>query len=114
MADIDIAKVEFKNYFNRCVPVIMYVIFAIALAVIGLIYTIYYGDFRTGIMSFLSSLLWIIVIAIILNFVCNIPRDVYKHGELTVWVIVLILLAIQISAHTSFTVYTYRNNAVYA
>jgi len=103
-------KTDISGYFGKCVPVILYLIFAIAFAVIGLIYATYYGNLKTGIMSFLSALFWVFVVSVILNFVCNIDRNVYKHGELTVWVIVLVLLTLQISAHTSFTVITYKNN----
>jgi len=102
---------SFRSYMRMCAPVSLFVIFAIILAVIGLIYTTYYGNFKTGIMAFLSSAFWIAMVAIILTAVCNIPEKTWKYGELTSWAIVLILLGIQICANTSFTVYTYKNNA---
>jgi len=101
----------FKSYLKACVPVIVYVIVSIVLAVIGFIYSTYYGNWKSGLWSLLWSVFCIALVAFVLTFVCNIPAETWKYGELLVWIFVLIALAMQLSAHTSFTVYTYRNTA---
>lgn len=100
---------SFKQYFKFCLPVAIYVIFALIIGVIGWIYTTYYSNWRTGLMTFLSALLWIIFIGFILSCICNLPG--FKYGEITVWVIVLILIIAQLCMHTGFTVYAYNASA---
>ncbi|ARF10267.1 hypothetical protein Hokovirus_1_146 [Hokovirus HKV1] len=84
-------------------PVIIYIIFAIIIIIIGFITAIYFGRIGAGLFNILISFLWIALLALVLNFIYNIPQDKFKYGKIIVWIIVIILILIHIISNIATT-----------
>lgn len=106
----DNARDAISKYIQPCAPAFIYIVIAIILALIALVYAIYYGNLKTAIFSFISMLFWIVLVGFILTAFCNVDRTRYPYAEMIVWIIVLILLGLQICGNTSFVMFQYKNN----